>query len=705
MTSLTAERLYTLLPAIYRIRDEAEGGPLRALIGAMAEQFAALEENVEQLYDDQFIETCADWVAPYIGALIGYRPLHGVAPNVASPRAEVANTIAYRRRKGTALMLEQLAGDVTGWPARAVEFFELLATTQYMKHPRLHARASADLRDTAATFRVGGAFDSFAHTAEMRAPEGGSGRYNIPNIGIFLWRLVPLRLSGIPLTPDPADASGRRFRFNPLGADMKLFRHGLTEDDIGHLAEPINVPEPLTVRLAALGVKAAQAGTIIPPDEAGDDDYGAGESFVLSRVGQPGAVSVNDIRICDLRDVFDGGGVFAGWNHEAAVLPGSIGVDPERGRVLLGEPADGPLLATFHYGSTRPFGGGEYERDPAGADLPLQRTVNGGAALQPELDAITGGGRLLIEDSLTYSGTPVFGVDGESDEALPSHEVVIAAKDGARPLIASGSEITLDIGARGRLVLDGLVISGGALRLPALAGSEPVELVLRDCTLVPGLRLETDGSALSPGAPSLVVEHPFANVTLVRCITGPIRIDDDAEISLEDCIVDAGSAEAIAFAGLADDEPGGTLTAKECTIVGKVRARRIELASNSIFFSRLGEPPGGTWAAPVLADRRQEGCMRFSYVPTGSITPRRYRCVPDEAHPGVLPHFTSLRYGEPAYGQLRRVTDPSIRSGAENDSEMGVLHALFQPQRETNLRIRLEEYLRFGLRAGFFYAS
>ncbi len=107
--SLTAERLYALLPAVYRLRDAEQGYPLRALVAALADQFAALEENVEQLYDDQFIETCADWVVPYIGDLIGYRPLHGVAPRVASPRAEVANTIAYRRRKGTALMLEQLA--------------------------------------------------------------------------------------------------------------------------------------------------------------------------------------------------------------------------------------------------------------------------------------------------------------------------------------------------------------------------------------------------------------------------------------------------------------------------------------------------------------------------------------------------------------------------------------------------------------------
>jgi hypothetical protein len=97
--------------------------------------------------------------------------------------------------------------------------------------------------------------------------------------------------------------------------------------------------------------------------------------------------------------------------------------------------------------------------------------------------------------------------------------------------------------------------------------------------------------------------------------------------------------------------------------------------------------------------------VRFSYVAPGSITPRRYRCVPDDAHPGVLPHFTSLRYGDPGYAQLRRATDAALREGADNGSEMGVLNALFQPQRETNLRIRLDEYLRFGLHAGIFYVT
>lgn len=87
MSSLTGDRLYNLLPAVYRLRDAEQGEPLRALLAAFAQEFAALEENVEQLYDDQFIETCADWVAPYIGDLIGYRPLHGVSPRISSPRA------------------------------------------------------------------------------------------------------------------------------------------------------------------------------------------------------------------------------------------------------------------------------------------------------------------------------------------------------------------------------------------------------------------------------------------------------------------------------------------------------------------------------------------------------------------------------------------------------------------------------------------
>jgi hypothetical protein len=71
----------------------------------------------------------------------------------------------------------------------------------------------------------------------------------------------------------------------------------------------------------------------------------------------------------------------------------------------------------------------------------------------------------------------------------------------------------------------------------------------------------------------------------------------------------------------------------------------------------------------------------------------------------VRPVFTSLRYGTAGYLQLSRRCAPEITAGSEDGSEMGAFHDLFGAQRETNLRIRLDEYLRFGLEAGIFYAS
>jgi len=701
--SLDTESLYRLLPAVHRLRDDAQGNQLRQLIGLIARELGVLEENIEQLYDDQFIETCEEWVAPYIGELVGYRPLHGVAPRVASPRAEVANTIKFRRRKGTALMLEQLASDVTGWPSHAVEFFEQLCTTQYMNHARPHALATAPVRSQGRMLTAGGPFNAVSHTVEVRRPEAGSGRYNIPNIGIFLWRLQPFRLSSLPLVVDPADPDGRRCRLNPLGTDLALFRRPESEDDIDHLAEARNVPEPLSVREFALQVRAA---TDTPAAVSECDDYGIGRSVVITRNGavmplkEAGPVDPEQpnerlvVRIADLRDVFDGGGNFAGWAHEDDIGPQHIALDPSLGRVLLGtdratEHASAPFVATFHYAMSRPIGGGQYERTPANvADAALpQLTVAQGADLQAPLDTLEStGGRLLVDDSLTFPQTPAFKVAAVTAEGAPGLTVVAGARNGARPLIAATGEVALEIGARGTLVLDGLVIAGGTLRLAAAADNETRTLVLRDCTLVPGL---------AAAAPSLSIEHPFTTLRLERCIVGPVHIvaENNVAVELEDCVVDATDPESFAFAGDAAGAAGGEVSLRQCTVLGKVHTRVLRLASNCIFVSQ------------VSADRKQEGCMRFSFAAPGSITPRRFQCQPDAGHPHVRPHFTSLRFGDPGYCQLLVSTSRLIREGGEGGGEMGVMHPLFQPQRETNLRIRLDEYLRFGLRAGLFYAT
>jgi hypothetical protein len=80
--SLSADQFFALLPAVYRTRDAANGGALQALFRVMAAQSDIVEQNIRQLYDDQFIETCDSWVIPYIGDLIGYNSIYQIAAGI-----------------------------------------------------------------------------------------------------------------------------------------------------------------------------------------------------------------------------------------------------------------------------------------------------------------------------------------------------------------------------------------------------------------------------------------------------------------------------------------------------------------------------------------------------------------------------------------------------------------------------------------------
>lgn len=678
--SSSAENLYQRLPAIHRIRDAEQGYPLRELLDVIAEQVAAMEENLEQLYDDQFIETCAQWVAPYIGDLIGYRTLHGVVPGVASPRADVANTIRYRRRKGTASMLEQVARDVTGWPARAVEFFQLLGWTQYLNHQRPQAHYAPDLRQWQRLQWLNTPFDSTAHTVEMRRIATGSGRYNIPNIALFLWRVRAFPLTRSPAVADAGLGGGLLLRFNPLGTDMPLYSTPETEEEISHLAEPKNVPLPLDRRWLKAHLD----------DYYGPESYGPDKSLVLELAGPtladpPQIVPSTDIRICNLSDIVDGGGTVIGWAHQPAPGSGYVAIDPALGRIAFGDLPTSQVLVSFHYGFTLAIGGGEYERGTAELVTPVIN-VSGGAVLQSALNAVQSGGTVEVTDSYIYEETPGITVD-------PEASVTLRASNDNRPLLQANGDISLTLGAESTLILDGWVIAGGGLTMADFGDDEPRKLILRDCTLVPGT-----------ANPALSIAHPFTTVELERCITGPIRLAADAEIELSDCIVDATDAGLVAYRDPGGDLlPGGAMTLESCTVIGKVHTRQLTLASDCIFFAQLAT--GDSWTAPLWVERRQQGCVRFSYVPRGSRTPRRYHCQPEEGDLHTRPHFTSLRYGDAGYCQLRLATPDSIRRGAHDESEMGVMYSLYQPQRETNLKIRLDEYLRFSLEAGIFYAS
>jgi hypothetical protein len=201
------------------------------------------------------------------------------------------------------------------------------------------------------------------------------------------------------------------------------------------------------------------------------------------------------------------------------------------------------------------------------------------------------------------------------------------------------------------------------------------------------------------------VEPPNVTVEINHCILGAMRVAEGSDVRIADSILDATSDAGVAYAQTDGASAGGPLRLVNATVIGKVHTVLFSLVSNAILLARLDA--ADAWTAPVRAERRQEGCVRFSYVPTDAVVPRRFRCQPERASEAVRcrPQFTSLRYGESGYGQLALRSAREIRTGADDEAEMGAFHGLFQPQRETNLRVRLAEYLRFGLEAGIFYAT
>src|SRR5687767_6187696 len=138
--------LWDRLPEIYRQRDleQSPPGQLRSFLGLVENALGEIHANIESLYHDFFIDTCDAWVIPYIGDLLGTSHLAG---DPATLRADVADTILLRRRKGTRGALELLAWNLTRWPAHAVELFDKLAWTQHLNHQRPDAGGAPPYAD------------------------------------------------------------------------------------------------------------------------------------------------------------------------------------------------------------------------------------------------------------------------------------------------------------------------------------------------------------------------------------------------------------------------------------------------------------------------------------------------------------------------------------------------------------------------------
>jgi hypothetical protein len=678
-------------------------------------------------------------VVPYIGQLLGIRGLHPGLPGTFSLRAFVANTLAYRRRKGTAAMLEQLARDTTGWNARAVEYFELIRATQHINHIRAHSKSTPDLRQSDALQLLETPFDTVSHTTDIRSIARQRGKHNLDNVGLFLWRLTSYVMEGATAHAMD-DPDGRCYTLNPLGCDTPLFNRPQAEMEITHLAEEINVPG----RLRRLSLyrelesrrQALKVGEMLPVQYFGKQPVlevflGGAENPLL-----PEEIIISDLSGWDT----------AGWaapsseefdRYDGEKYKSKVAIDPELGRLVLLDNDEIPecVRVSYAYGFSGDIGGGPYDR----ATIPHEtssevwhkrvskynldaeyRDIN--EAIAAWISEAPSRAVITIIDNEIYS-------QNIDLHLATGQELVIQAGNRQRPTLrledVDGQVSSLKVHVVDptdvAFTLNGLLIEG-AIEVE----DESLEsLRIIHCTLIPCRGVKQCGKPRQLGAVSIKVKSPSISLDLEidHSIVGSLLLPESLKrLTVTDSVIDAQEDMIYAIGPVltesGNNKPYGPVTTLErTTILGSVRIRELPLASEVIFSGK------------VEVERRQKGCMRYSYAPLESQVPRKFRCQPELAlkqraeeleleSPADLdevekvrildtlrPEFSSRRYSQPGYAQLSLTCPNEIRKGAENGSEMGVFHHLMQPQREANLQASLDDYLRFGLEAGIFYVT
>ena len=548
-----ADKLWNLLPAIYRTLDSDvfdSNGPLRELVNRIGAQAATLRRSIDRLWEDQSIESCDDWLIPYIADLLQTNLVASL--DARGQRLDVAKTIYYRRRKGTVAVLEEIATDITGWDVRVVEFFRRMGRTRHNFDPEIVDPAAdstddrtlqvaeglvgvwtntkiggwADLRNAygasqaqspfsiAPSLRPPSAFDEYFHTADFRAGRGRSGWYNIHKLGVFLWRLISFGTD--QTTPVQ---SGNCFTFDPTGRSIPLF--AASSRPLGdtwispqewQLATPISRP----LLAAALANTAQQpVYAALAPDGVTVNQNSFG-FYTL-----PGS-------FYELLDVSQ----LTVFPEAAANTSHKIMVFPETGQfAVLHPPLTAPITVRYHYGFSAPMGAGAYDRRVIGQTanpkpLPLISVTGGGSAFATS--TIPSTGTVSINDSLTYNGAA---------DAPNIQQLTLMSQNQSRPLIrlAPNTAWILAGTNQASLVLEGLFVSGGDVILRGSFAS----VTLTCCTFDPGnaasvlssssiFERSIDGRDLVPTR--LWIDADIKSLTIDRCILGPVRTRAAGEV-------------------------------------------------------------------------------------------------------------------------------------------------------------------------------
>ena len=588
------DRLFRLLPQVLQMSDVCGGGALQALLRIMTEQADVVEDDIAALLDNWFIETCDDWTIPYIAELVGYKSVFDASQfgdvqtardhervRVLAPRREAANTLRYRRRKGTLLVLEEIAHAASGWPARAVECRGNIGAAWHAGFPQRVAGRTLNLHAVRDVARAEGPFDVSWRRTDLRrlASTQTPGLGNPFGILLWAWRLKHYGVRQGEAFVHCSDDVYRRYTFDPFGLDGPLFTLPQRLPYPTQPAGELQVPAPI-------GRFAFRAHP--------SDYYGKGRSIYLWRGQSTWGIPVTQIVPADLSH----------WR--CPLQTGQIALDPERGRILcrwddderaallrahggqasdLDDDDEPDLWVRYHSGFSADIGGGSYRRILKPPPAPAQHwhivrnLCADGATIFVELsDALEKWKDLPrprrvvmeIEDDGTYG----LGLhDRHKRRTMHLHvddELEIRAAPGSRPALVPGEpgcgyewrfghkDDKDQPGHGGRVVLNGLRIAD----LTVVLAESAADVCLSHLTLTPG---RTD----------LRLQNFAGKLSIERSIVGAIEsqhVHDGTlapRVRVADSIIDGVGKPALSVAGTPEQKAYVRLRAERTTLFAR----------------------------------------------------------------------------------------------------------------------------------------
>lgn len=644
--STPRQALYRRLPEIYRIRDSEQfpAGQLEAYLDPIDGVHAALRDNIEALGHDLFIETCDDWVIPYIGDLLGTTHLAGDPWTL---RADVARTIHHRRRKGTLGAIESLTHALSGWAAHAVEMRERLLWNQHLNHQRPDAGGippltllahlgdarqggTVNLRDPALLSLLNGPFDPFAHVADLKPPSGLHGLYDLPNLAVFLWRLeaytvtrtrpgstVVVNLLPVP----PGDARfAVRVELHPQAEPMVLFNtHRFRADDEPpelSLADAVPGPMPYARLTQDTPAGRPQAYIEVLRYPAGGVPPRADRVGLTLHVPQPPFTAATPWR-------FRGANLCA-WEDglQPPLRAHEIAIDPARGRVVFGamgataaaeaDPLAAGLFVAPTHGFAGPVGAQPITRTPRPATwleqaptvLVVDTLATPGFTLQnalANLPALTAPLIVEIRDSLVHAldlnAVIGSGNEGGLQTLRLGRSLWIRAGDGERPVVRLARPLAFRpddvLGAGAPAVMASLTVRLEGLYLTRAAGFTATDPLIGRAALH---QLHIDGCTLDPGG--------FVALDGVRApIRSSMRLDDGYGFAMP--------AEETAF----DQTPEIVLQRSLCGPLAIDEGYRLDIGDSVV---DAGGGPGST--APALAVCAASGNPELAWGPALTVS-------------------------------------------------------------------------------------